>query len=150
MGVCECFAPTNPMIEIVVEPEFSRHVVRADLVAIAEKALRAEKAARRDLSIAIVGDKTMAQLNRDYHGVDAPTDVLSFPSDEESEVGEIIISYETAKANARTAGWRTRDELELLVVHGILHLLGYDDLTPEDRARMWKRQEKILGKRIIE
>ncbi len=136
------------MIEIVVEPQFTRRVVRSNLVAIADKALRAEKAGRRDLSIAVVGDKTICQLNRDFHGVDAPTDVLSFPSDEERAVGEIIISYETARANARSAGWRTRDELELLVVHGVLHLLGYDDLTPEDRARMWKRQEKILGKRI--
>lgn len=136
------------MIEIAVEPEFARRVARSDLIAIAEKALRRQKAARRDLSIAIVGDKTMAQLNRDYHGVNGSTDVLSFPADDERAIGEIVISYETARRNAREARWRTHDELALLVVHGVLHLLGYDDRTPEDRKRMWKRQARILGKGI--
>ncbi len=80
--------------------------------------------------------------------MDAPTDVLSFPSGTRETLGDIVISYETARANARTAHWRTRDELDLLVVHGLLHLLGYDDMNPRDRARMWRRQEKIVGRKI--
>ncbi len=136
-------------IEIVVEPEFSRRVNRSALRAAAAHALRSERApAKRDLAIVIVGDKTMRRLNADFHNVNAPTDVLSFPSDDQDYYGDIVISYETARANARGARWRTRDELELLVVHGLLHLLGYDDLAPEDRAKMWRRQEKILGKRL--
>ncbi|MGB8643750.1 MAG: rRNA maturation RNase YbeY [Anaerolineae bacterium] len=136
-------------IDIIVEPEFTRRIVRSGLRGIAMRVYRAERISRqRGLAIAIVGDKTMRQLNRDFHGVDAPTDVLSFPADDDESLGDIVISYETAKVNARAAHWRTRDELELLVVHGILHLLGYDDIEPEERARMWKRQEKIMGRKI--
>ncbi|MGE5141742.1 MAG: rRNA maturation RNase YbeY [Rudaea sp.] len=136
-------------IEIVAEPEFSRRVNRSALRDVAAHALRSEHSpVNRDLAVVIVGDKTMRRLNADFHNVNAPTDVLSFPSDEQDYYGDIVISYETARANARAARWRTRDELELLVVHGILHLLGYDDLAPDDRAKMWKRQEKILKKRL--
>ena len=63
-------------------------------------------------------------------------------------LGDIVISYETARVNARRVGWRIADELELLVVHGTLHLLGYDDRSPRARARMWKRQAEILGREI--
>ncbi len=136
-------------IEVIVEPEFARRIVRADLCRVAAHALRAERvSSKRDLAIVVVGDKTIRQLNRDFHGVNAPTDVLSFPGDDGDSLGDIIISYQTARANAHAAHWRTRDELELLVVHGVLHLLGYDDIEPEDRAQMWKRQEKIMGRKI--
>ncbi len=136
-------------IEIVVEPEFSHRVVRSRLREIALRTLRAEKVSiNRDVVIAVVGDKAIRRLNRQFHGVDAPTDVLSFPSGAHQTLGDIVISYETARASARKAHWRTRDELDLLIVHGILHLLGYDDIDLGDRARMWKRQEKIMGRKI--
>jgi probable rRNA maturation factor len=93
----------------------------------------------------------MRALNRQFHATDAPTDVLSFPTRAESRlikrlhIGDIIISYETARVQARDAGWRIADEIDLLAVHGILHLLGYDDLTPRARKKMWARQKEILG-----
>ncbi|MBI3915116.1 MAG: rRNA maturation RNase YbeY [Chloroflexi bacterium] len=63
-------------------------------------------------------------------------------------IGDIIISYDTARVNARRVGWRIADELELLVAHGLLHLLGYEDHAPRARARMWRRQATILGRQI--
>jgi len=99
----------------------------------------------------------MHDYNRCFHGTDAPTDVLAFPSSPPGPparlggyLGDILISYETARANARRVGWHVRDELELLVVHGVLHLLGYDDTTAEAREEMWRRQEEILGKEVRE
>ncbi len=136
-------------VSTTVEPKFARRVLQCSLRSVAEKALRAERSSlKKGLTIVIVGDETIRQMNADFHGVDAATDVLSFPSDEEDYYGDIIISYETARANAHAAQWRTDEELELLVVHGVLHLLGYDDIDPIERERMWKRQGKILGKKI--
>ncbi len=122
---------------------------RAPLRSIADKTLRLEKMpSQASLAVVIVGDRSIRSYNRRFHQVDAPTDVLSFPSGEKEYIGDIIISFEMARRNARTAGWRTADELKLLVVHGILHLLGYSDETPRKRSRMWKRQAEILGRAI--
>ncbi len=133
-------------INIRAAREFAGRLDRDALRRVARQALRAEKVSpRTDLTIVIVGDKAIRDLNRRFHQVNAPTDVLSFPASEDNYLGDIIISYETARENAHAAHWRIRDELKLLVVHGILHLLGYEDLTPRHRAKMWRRQEEILG-----
>ncbi len=126
-------------LTIRVHPKFSSRVNRARLKKIVAKTLRAEKA-QATLTIYVTTDDEMRQLNRDFHATNAPTDVLSFLS------GDIVISYDTAKIQAREAKWRIADELDLLAVHGTLHLLGYDDLTPRKRARMWQRQREILGR----
>ncbi len=132
-------------IEIRTEAKFSGRVDRAALRRVATKTLRAERAtARANVTLIIVSDARMCELNRRFHRRNAPTDVLSFPSDEPGYLGDIFISYETARTNARAAHWRIRDELQLLVVHGLLYLLGYDDLRPRARAEMWKRQAEIL------
>jgi probable rRNA maturation factor len=134
-------------INVVVESEFSRRVVRKDLRRAVLSTLRAEKALRgQGLTLVVVSDKTIRELNRRFHKADSPTDVLSFSSDEEGYLGDIIISYETARVNARAARWRARDELALLAVHGVLHLLGYDDSTTRTREKMWRRQEAILAR----
>lgn len=137
-------------INIVVAPEFVRFVQPARLRQLARKSLRAEDkdSLSPSLSIVILNDNEMRGYNRRFHATDAPTDVLSFPSAQDMYLGDIIISYERARDNARRAGWRVRDELELLVVHGVLHLLGYDDTTRAARERMWMRQQQILGKVI--
>ena len=129
-------------VEIRVKSIFSSRVQKATLLRIAKKTLRAEHASGA-VTIYITDNAEIRRLNRQFHATNAPTDVLSFPV-----VGDIVISYEQARVQARTVGWRIRDELELLTVHGILHLLGYDDLTPRARARMWKRQSEILGREI--
>ena len=146
-------------IEIRVKAKFSSRVTRARLTRIARKTVRAEKA-NVALTIYITDDAEIRKLNRVFHATDAVTDVLAFPAQEASfdrrptprasrdYLGDIIISYNRARVQAGSAGWRIADELDLLAVHGILHLLGYDDVTPRQRAKMWKQQEEILGKPI--
>jgi len=136
-------------ITIRTHKEFSSRVQRARLIRIAQKALRAEHAsALTTLTIYITTDSEIRKLNRAFHATNSATDVLSFPSVTSDYLGDIIISYHTAKRQARDADWHIADELDLLAVHGILHLLGYDDLTVRQRATMWRRQAEILGKKI--
>ena len=147
-------------VEIRVKPKFSSRVVRTRLTCIARKTLRAEKV-NVALTIYVTDDAEIRKMNRAFHDTDAPTDVLAFPLQMEerlmwgrlikrSYLGDIIISYDHARVQAHAVGWRIADELDLLAVHGILHLLGYDDATPRKRAHMWKRQEEILGREIKE
>jgi probable rRNA maturation factor len=137
-------------ITIRIHPKFSSRAERARLVRTAQKALRAEHApAKTSLSIYITTDAEIHKLNRAFHATDAPTDVLSFPSTTPDYLGDIVVSYETAKRQAHDAGWYIADEIDLLAVHGILHLLGYNDLTPRKRTKMWQRQSEILGKKIL-
>jgi probable rRNA maturation factor len=108
-----------------------------------------------DLSIVLTDDKRLHQLNREYLGIDAPTDVLSFPASESdgSEtdpetgspyLGDILLSIPRAKAQAKTAGHALESEVQLLVVHGVLHLLGHDHAEAKGKRKMWKAQGEIL------
>ena len=103
-----------------------------------------------DLSIVISGDEEIQNLNRDFLGEDHPTDVLSFPADETDPdndrryLGDVIISLPRAVEQALQRGHSTEAEVQLLTVHGILHLLGHDHATREDKSRMWKLQRQVL------
>ncbi|MBN2501405.1 MAG: rRNA maturation RNase YbeY [Anaerolineales bacterium] len=102
------------------------------------------------LSIVLADDARLQQLNHAYLDIDAPTDVLSFPSGEtdpdsgEIYLGDIIISVPRAKAQAEAGGHAIEQELELLVVHGVLHLLGHDHYDEDEKAAMWVEQAKVL------
>ena len=109
-----------------------------------------------DLAIVLTDDKKIQKLNRDYLGIDAPTDVLSFPASETggSEfdpetgaryIGDIVISLPYAARSAEKAGHALEAEVQLLVVHGVLHLLGYDHAAPKEKSKMWKAQAQILA-----
>lgn len=137
------------VIELAVETEFRRRVRRRDILNTALTTLRAEKVPPgKTMTIVIGRDQTVRELNRRFHKVDAPTDVLSFSYGDVDYLGDLVISYDTAKRNARDFRWPVRDELRLLVTHGVLHLLGYDDTSPRGRNRMWRRQAEILKVRI--
>jgi probable rRNA maturation factor len=103
-----------------------------------------------ELSIVLTDEARLQQLNRDYLGIDAPTDVLSFPASETDPetgaryIGDIIISMPRAQTQAVTAGHPLESEVQFLVVHGVLHLLGHDHAEVEQKARMWKAQAEIL------
>ena len=94
------------------------------------------------LSIAVVDDATIHALNRRHLAHDYPTDVLSFPLDAEGDrlEGEVVVSAETALANAAEYGWPAENELLLYVIHGTLHLTGYGDKT-DDEARAMRDAE---------
>lgn len=103
-----------------------------------------------DITIALTDDRQLHELNLDYLGVDSPTDVLSFPAgeiDPETEslyLGDIAISVPRAAQQAEAGGHSIEAEAQLLVVHGTLHLLGYDHSTDEEKAVMWAEQAKVL------
>lgn len=103
-----------------------------------------------DLTIAIEDDEQLHALNLQFLEIDAPTDVLSFPAEETDPdsgnlyLGDIIISYPRATAQAESAGHPVQAELQLLVIHGVLHLLGYDHVTPELKEEMWTLQAQFL------
>jgi len=118
----------------------------------AAEALRHQSAPEdADLTIVLTDDAQLHKLNREYLGVDAPTDVLSFPSDQTDPetgsryLGDLLLSVERAAAQAAGVGHAVEAEAQLLVVHGVLHLLGHDHAEAEEKARMWKAQAEILS-----
>lgn len=106
-----------------------------------------------EVTLLLTDDDQLRTLNKEYRGIDAPTDVLSFamgdsmPGMEEDEayLGDIIISLPTAERQAKQGGHSLKAELQLLTVHGTLHLLGYDHEEPEEKDRMWWAQASILA-----
>lgn len=137
-------------------------VDEAYLIEVGQRTLAEEQVAAAQISIVLVDNPTIHELNRQYLDHDEPTDVLSFLLDCESgeaaepEVnaamgagkqidGEIIISAEMAAQRAPEFGWSPTDELVLYLVHGLLHLTGYDDLEPEAQQNMRRREREILA-----
>ena len=104
-----------------------------------------------EMSIVITSDEQLQALNRQYRDVDAPTDVLSFPADfidpenEAPYLGDIVISFPRAAHQASIAEHAVMEEVQFLVIHGVLHLLGYDHAEPYEKATMWTAQKEILG-----
>ena len=121
------------------------------LTALAADTLRAEGSSDRvELSVSFVDGAEMAELHLRYMNEEGPTDVLSFPLDEVDDrgvrlIGDVIVAPSVAAKNnpADPTG-----EVRLLLVHGILHVLGYDHQEDADRAEMWARQERYTGMRV--
>jgi len=118
----------------------------AELERVLQKALEG-MCAGGELSVAIVDDEEMARLNRRFLGRDGPTDVLAFPYGEQEGrlEGEVVVNAEQALREAGGLGHGAQDELLLYVVHGVLHLLGYDDAEPAERTRMHRRALEALA-----
>ncbi len=104
-----------------------------------------------DLTVSLVGREAMRAYHRRFRGEDKDTDVMAFPAqthDPETQhfyLGDILICFPVAEEQARQAGHDLAEELCLLFTHGLLHLLGYDDETPEARRRMWDVQNTLLA-----
>lgn len=138
------------MIEIINRQR--RHKVPAkrwrEFAAAASKAIGA---GNRDATIAFVSDAAIRKLNRQFRGKDSATDVLSFPSqpesfeaDAETNVGEIVISLDRAQSQAKENGLTLVNEVEQLILHGLLHLCGHDHET--DRGEMNRLELKLRKK----
>lgn len=113
----------------------------------------APASARGDLSVAIVSDRRMRALNRQFRGTDAVTDVLSFPSDARGFMGDVVIASGVAKKQAKAAGHTPQTEVRVLALHGLLHLLGYDHESDDGkmaRAEMRLRKKAGLEEGLIE
>jgi len=101
---------------------------------------------KRLLSVFITNNETIKEYNKKYRNIDKETDVLSFPSDEEGELGDIIISLDRAKEQAIDYGHSLEREMGFLMLHGCLHCLGYDHMTDDDQKEMFDLQDVILEK----
>ena len=105
-----------------------------------------------DLTVVLSQDRELQRLNRDFLGKDEPTDVLAFPSGEVDletgslYMGDVIISVETAVRQAEQAGHDLLSEIQLLVVHGTLHLMGFDHGNKLEKDHMWKAQATVLSR----
>jgi probable rRNA maturation factor len=145
-------------IDIRIAPQFRTVVRAAWLRAIARQVLAAEGVGGpAHVGIVVADDETVRELNQRFLGLDEPTDVLSFglaaadeapfalPPEEEASLGEVVIAYPTALRQAEEAGRPAEVEVAHLLVHGLLHLLGYDHERPEDEGAMRRREEEILA-----
>lgn len=130
---------------ILIEPEI---VERAAAVALNHQAVEDDA----DLTIVLTDDEQLQDLNREFRDIDAPTDVLSFPASESDPetgrryLGDVLISVQRAEEQAAAGGHPLEAELQLLVVHGVLHLLGHDHAEDKDKLGMWAAQAQILAR----
>jgi len=129
----------------------SRSLNERFLKAVASEVLRAiRRPSDTELEIVFLSDERMRALNKKYRDSDRPTDVLSFKLGEKefgrpkSFIGEILISSDTASRNAKIFGSTFGEEIVLYVIHGILHLFGYDDTDARSKARMSAKENLIL------
>ena len=105
-----------------------------------------------DITIVLTDDAQLHELNKEFLGVDAPTDVLSFPASESDPetgtpyLGDILISIPRATQQAQASGHSVEAEVQLLVVHGTLHLMGHDHAEAEEKARMWAAQAEVMSR----
>lgn len=122
------------------------------LTAVAVSVLTHEGVPPGELTIVLTDENSIHRLNQQYRGYDSSTDVLSFangsidPDSGGVYYGDVIIAVPIAKTQAKTAGHTLEAELALLTVHGVLHLLGYDHINPEERNRMWTVKRTILAR----
>jgi len=114
--------------------------------AVLRAAARGWVTSREELSIALVTDREIRRLNLRWRRKDRPTDVLSFPLEEPGNLGDVVISMDTARRQAKEGGWPLAAELRRLLAHGILHCRGYDHESAADARRMAAAERRLLGR----
>ena len=146
-------------INILVDEALETELDTGWLESVARKVLAAENVgAKTEMGLVISSDERVQQLNRDYRGKDEPTDVLAFSAREEADdspfipppdgilhLGEVIISYPQAEIQAEEHGHPLKKELAILLIHGLLHLLGYDHEEINARRKMRSREKELLS-----
>jgi len=146
-------------INVLIDGEFEGCPEMNWLRGVAEQVLVAERAgANVELGLVIASQERVQRLNKSYLGRDEPTDVLAFsmlpaggapafvpPPDGVLHLGEVIVSYPQAVKQAEEHGHSVKREVAILIIHGVLHLLGYKDETPELKLQMAAREEEILS-----
>lgn len=157
---CEMPSPGKLSVEVLVDERVAlpAGLSEASLSSLARHVLGEEgETGDWQIGVLLIDDASMQQAHLEFMGIDSPTDIMTFPYEEVSfddlagltdvsdiRGGDLMISVERAADHARDAGWSTADELRFLLIHGILHLLGWDDQTDDDRARMLERQAALL------
>ena len=139
----EIFNETNEKIEELKDVEM-----------VLKKAIEIEKLGVVNFNVIIVDNEFIHKMNREYRGIDRPTDVISFALEDAHDIdyddfrllGDIYISIDKAKEQAKEYGHSLKREICFLSVHGLLHLLGYDHMEKEDEIKMFSLQEELLNK----
>jgi len=143
-------------IAVQIDDEFLAEVEAQDIARTVAAVLTFEERVG-EVTVVITTDEAVADLNQQYRDTKGPTDVLSFPAQDSTPgfvtapematyLGDIIIALPYTRRQASNLNRSLRDELRLLAVHGVLHLLGYDHAEQEEEANMWARQEAILAR----
>jgi len=132
--------PHHPDIDVLFDNRQDMPVDEEDLTALALRCLEGEGVKTGELSVSFVTPDEIEELHVRFMGEEGPTDVLSFPQDDKYLLGDVVICPEVAAENDPDV----ESEVRMLLVHGILHLLGYDHEEDAERAQMWARQEHYL------
>lgn len=143
-------------IIVEVDGPYAAEVNANDLVHVIEAALLAEGRPEGEVTLLVTDDEAVAAYNQEYRGMEGPTDVLSFAAQEPTPgfvsapemaayLGDIVIALPFTRRQAAALNRPLINELRLLAVHGVLHLLGYDHAEPEEEAIMWAKQDAILA-----
>lgn len=144
---------------VSIDPALGQRIGADWMVGVALITLEMERAQSCQLSLLLTGDEQVRELNREFAGDDHATDVLSFSlregepfvsGDDTNRLGEVIVSFETATRQAEEAGHEVENEVAHLLVHGVLHLLGYDHVEPEDETKMRMHERRVLSELGIE
>lgn len=150
----------DPVVEVTVKAEINipPSVTQSAIVSFARHVLVSEAMSGPWIfGIHFVDDPTMMRAHAEFMGIDTPTDIMTFSydgngfgstvggSDEPECGGDLVICVDRAAENARDAGWMTEHELFFLICHGLLHILGWDDETDQQRANMLNRQSYLLA-----
>lgn len=135
-------------ISIIDREEFIDGPGREDLMRLVERILAyLDLSARSELCVSLVSDVDMRELNRRYRQIDATTDVLCFPQKSDVKpdlLGDIVISYQTALRHSWKLEITIEEELRLLIVHAVLHLLGFDHKKKKERETMREKEKEVL------
>jgi probable rRNA maturation factor len=149
-------ALSEEKIIVEVDETYTSEVDAADIARTIAAALLAEGRSDGEVTLLVTDDEAVAAYNQQYRGVEGPTDVLSFAAQEPTPgfvsapemvayLGDIVIALPFTRRQAAALNRPLTDELRLLAVHGVLHLLGYDHAEPEEEAIMWAKQDAILA-----
>lgn len=141
------------MINIIIAQQYQNFVSENFIEKIVTQTLTNQKIDLdvHDLSVVIDTDEVLKDLNQQYRDIDSPTDVLSFTSNDidpetnHTNLGDIVISFPRAECQAAEANHSIEKEIQLLTIHGVLHLLGYDHSTDEEKASMWQIQDELMS-----
>ena len=140
------------MDQICVFNAHPKHRIRhKETISLICRVLKSERRTRTELSIVFIGDEQMLKLNKTYLHHAYPTDVLSFPLNEQPETkieGEVYVNLDQAHRQAQEYGLPICNEVSRLVIHGILHLLGYKDKTARQKQRMSSCENRYLMSRF--
>jgi probable rRNA maturation factor len=142
--------PLELTFSLVTEVEAPPEMASDALVDLSRLVLEAEGTEGCwDVTVALVDDVRLQALHRDFMGIDAPTDIMTFPAEEsngECRGGELVISVDHARTQADAWGLSPAEEIRFLVVHGLLHLLGWRDDSDDERDRMLARQQALFDR----